>query len=425
MAARAGSARARRNARRKGSNDRASGRRCAGRGQTRPNGAASALVRPAAPVAPTLASGRAFLDAHRNLDLSGVPSTLLVGTPLGEVRERTYAALFEHGILPAVDVCEGDAVTAVIERALKAMAQQYEGVPFTLHVAPLASLNLSEFDLSATGAKIEKRNPLCAVIQVDDGWTNLEAVEYEAALRVIDRGASGALFERLRRATHLTFEAVTPGWAADVAEWLLFSGEPAEWWEEKRAEIASELGHEPTGLELRRYIRENEIRTPGYVQRSLGRHHAHAARKRSLLSQERIQEHLKCAPKPLRETTAALLAEIAKLEKVNKQLRAARTEDEAEIQRCFGGMCETPGLIIETTETAVVTEILNDAWEYAAQDRGFSPNLCLILDPSPQSCKRLKRTLDALSTATDAVLSIIATVNSYEQACYEHEGHDE
>jgi len=58
-------------------------------------------------------------------------------------------------------------------------------------------------------------------------------------------------------------------------------------------------------------------------------------------------------------------------------------------------------------------------------DRGFSPNLCLILDPSPASCKRLKRTLDALSTATDTVVSIIATVNNYEDACYEHKGHDQ
>jgi hypothetical protein len=313
----------------------------------------------------------------------------------------------------------------VIERALKALAEQYEDVPFGLHIASLATLNLSEFSFAPSGTAIEKRNPLCAVIQVADGWATLDAVEYEMALRAIDREACGAIFERLRRATHYTFEAVTPGWAADIAEWLLFSGEPLEWWEEKRAEIAGDLGHEPTALEVRRYIRENEIRTPGYIQRSLGRHHVRATRTRAPLSHERIMERLRNAPEPLRNTTAALLTEIAKLEKVRKQLRAARTDDEAEIQRSFGGLCETPGLIVETTTTALVTEILNDTWEYAAQDRGFSPNLCLILDPSPQSCRRLKRTLDGLSAATDAVVAIIATVNSYEEACYAHKGREE
>ena len=424
MAARAGSARARGNARREGGRRRDSGRRDARTHQARPNRAACGVVRPAAPVAPTLASGRAFLDAHHNLDLSGIPSTLLVGTPLSEERERTYAALFEHGILPAVDAREGDTVTAVIERALKALAEQYEGVPFGLHVASLATLNLSEFDYNPRST-VAKRNPLCAVIQVTDGWATLDAVEYEVALRAIDREACGAIFERLRRATHHTFEAVTPGWAADVAEWLLFNGEPHEWWEEKRAEIAAELGHEPTALELRRYIRENEIRTPGYITRSVGRHHARAARTARPLSHKRIMERLQNAPKPLRTTTAAVLTELAKLEKVYKALHGARTADEAEIQHCFGGISETPGLIIETTASSLVTEILNDAWEYAAQDRGFSPNLCLILDPSPASCKRLKRTLDALSTATDTVVSIIATVNNYEDACYEHKGHNQ
>src|ERR1700694_4261457 len=116
MAARAGSARARRDARRQGSTRRDSSRRRAGGRPTRPHRPTSHVVRPAAPVAPTLGSGSAFLDAHHRLDLSGIPATLLVGTPLGEARERTYAALFEHGILPAVDVHEGDTVTAVIER---------------------------------------------------------------------------------------------------------------------------------------------------------------------------------------------------------------------------------------------------------------------------------------------------------------------
>ncbi len=424
MAARAGSARARRDARRQGSTKRDSSRRRADARPTRPHRPAPDVVRPAAPVAPTLASGSAFLDAHHKLDLSGIPTTLLVGTPLGEARERTYAALFEHGILPTVDVHDGDTVTAVIERALKALGQQYDGVPFGLHLVPLDRLRLDDLEDLDVKDAVLKQNPLCAIIQVADGWTNVDAVEYEAALRAIDRDACGAVFERLRRATHFTFEAVTPGWSHDISEWLLFSCEPSEWWEEKRDEIAVELGHEPTGLELRRYIRENEIRTPGYVKRELGAHHARAARTRNLLSHERIMTRLAGAPKPLRTATAALLTEIAKLEKINRQLRAAQTENEAAVLRGFGSISPTPGLIIETNGTGLVTELLNDSWEYASQDNGFSPNLCVLLDPSAQSCKRFKRTLEAVSGATDAVIAIIDTITTYEQACYEHKGHD-
>src|ERR1700681_40720 len=424
MAARAGSARARRDTRRQGSTKRDSSRRRAGARPTRPHRSASDVVRPAAPVAPTLASGSAFLGAHHKLDLSGIPATLLVGTPLGEARERTYTALFDHGILPSVDVREDDTVAAVIERALKALAQQYDGVPFGLHLTPLDRLRFDELDDLDVKQAVLKQNPICAIVQVDDGWTNVDAVEYEAGAPAVDREACGALFERLRRATHFTFEAVTPGWSQDIAEWLLFSCEPSEWWEEKRGEIAAEIGHEPTGLELRRYVRENEIRTPGYVKRELGAHHARATRTRNLLSHERIIARLAGAPKPLRTATTAFLTEIAKLEKINRQLRAAQTDNEAAVLRGFGSISPTPGLIIETNGNGLVTEILNDSWQYASQDNGFSPNLCVLLDSSARSCKRLKRTLDAVSAATDAVIAIIDTLTTYEQTCYEHKGHD-
>jgi hypothetical protein len=334
-------------------------------------------------------------------------------------RARTYAALLEHGVLPVLDAAEGESTGGVLRRAFAALAQRYNALPFGMTVIPFSGL-CAETGFEYNGPKaLTTANPVCVVLQVADAWAHIEATGFERALCALDRRVAAALLEHLRRSTRYSFDAFTPGAAFEYADWALFEGDRTWWWESQCEDAAADLGITRTklsGCQLRRYLRTNGIRTPGLIDRIIGRHHRLAAMRAELLSLEECERRLDVAPCEVRDAALTVIAGLRTIAPAARELARAITARESAILGGFGASGTTPGLIVETSGSdALVTELLNDHWEYASQDRGFAPNYVLALDGSPASCDRLVRTLEHLEAVTAALTRIASALQLDEE----------
>lgn len=356
-----------------------------------------------------------LLGAHHRIDLAGVPATLLIGEAMSARRARTYAALLECGVLPVLDAAAGETTGSLLRRAFAALAQRYDALPFGMTVMPFSVLRGELVEEYEPPKDLGAANPVCVVLQVADGCTHVDATAFERALAAHDRRVAAALLEHLRRTTRYTFDAFTPGAAFAYADWALFEGDPKEWWETQRHEAAADLGitaKKISGQQIRRYIRTNGIRTPGLIDRVIGRHHRLAATRVDLLPLEECERRLEAVPSEPRAAGLSVIAGLRAIAPAARALAAAITPSERGILGGFGASGTMPGLIVETSGSdALVTELLNDHWEYASQDRGFAPNYVLALDGSPASCERLARTLAHLTTVTQAVTTVAAVLD--------------
>jgi hypothetical protein len=346
-----------------------------------------------------------------------------VGEAMAAHRAETYAALFDHGILPAVDAPEGETTGGLLRRAFEALAARHAAFPFSLGVEPFSKLRCDFDDYGdydeddeniphhASLAHLRAIDPVCLVVQVADGWATVRATDFDRTLSKYDRELSAALLEHVRRLTKGTFDAFTPGSAFDYAEWGMFHHDRREWWQEQRAEAARELGIKPrklTGKQLRAYVRQSGVRTPGLIDRILGRHHRSVSWGSKLLSLTACERRIARVPQEIRDRAQTVVTGLRALEPAARALAAAQRPEEDAILHAFGTSGTMPGLIVENSgEENLVVELLNDHWEYACQDRGFGPNYVLVLDETEGSCHRLACTLEHLTTATNAVTTII------------------
>ncbi len=372
-----------------------------------------------------MTSSADFVSAHRRIDLSDVAGTLLIGETLNERRARTYGRLLDREVVPALAVRPSDTTGGYLARVFDALSERYAHVPFGVAIAPFTVIDEELHDASDWDAleELARTNPVCATFQVIDAVYHLDAERFDREVARCNAPLAAWLTEHVRRGTRGTFDAFTAASAYEYAEWALLEGSAHDWWEARRHDVAEELHRKPkavTWAQMRKHVRDNELRTPGAIRRGLGRHHVGLRPGR--LSLAACAPLVAALPGAIRERAQVVLDNAGVLEAVRARMdRRIRTVERALIG-AHGAPAANPGLILDTSRDELVTELLNDLYEYAVQDTGFGPNYALVLDGTAGSAERFRATLDDLATATRAV-DAIATAMTFDDPDEERSVH--
>jgi hypothetical protein len=366
-----------------------------------------------------------FVSAHRRIDLSSVARTLLIGETLNECRARTYGRLLDREVVPPLAVRPTDTTGGYLARVFEALGERYAHVPFALEIAPFQVIDDELHDASDPDAleALARTNPVCVIVRVIDAVYNVDAERFDEELARCNAPLAAWLIEHVRRGTVGTFDAFTAASAYEYAEWGLLEGAADDWWEARRYDVAEELHLKPkavTWAQMRKHVRDNELRTPGAIRRGLGRHHI--LRRPARLSLAHCAPLVAALPGAIRERAQVVLDNAGVLEAVHARMDRRIRRRERALVGAFGAPAANPGLILDTSRDGLVTELLNDEYEFAVQDTGFGPNYALVLDGTTGSAERFRATLDDLATATRAV-DAIATAMTFGDPAEERSVH--
>lgn len=372
-----------------------------------------------------MTSSAAFVSAHRRIDVSSVARTLLIGQSLNHRRARTYGRLLDRDVVPALAVRPNDTTGGYLTRVFDALAERYAQVPFTLDIAPY---NIIEDDLNeppdpeAIG-DLARANPVCVIFRVMDAVYHLDTEQFDDELACYNPSLAGWLTEHVRCGTVGTFDAFTARSAYEYAEWVLLEGSAVEWWEARRHDVAYELRVKPDAVawaQIRRHVRDNELRTPGAIQRGLGRHHINLRPAR--LSLDECAPLVAALPQAIRERAQVVLHNAGELAAIRARLGRRIRKHERALVGAYGAPAANPGLILDNSRGGLVSELLEDLYQDAVQDTGFGPNYALVLDATAGSAERFRATLDDLAAATRAV-DAIATAMTFDDSDDERSAH--
>ena len=327
---------------------------------------------------------------HRTL-LDGIPTTLQIGSTMTPARTSTYATLLSAGVLPALRPRADEPSLSYLKRCGDALAKQHPNNAFTLTLAPY---HASESENSDAG--LELRDPVTAVFYPSDHEA-IDARAFERAAIKADRRISTALMRELALASCFSLNAFTAASAFDAAEFMYFDGDLRMWWDEIKYAAAHDLGIKEsaiTGLQLRRYLRTNEIRTPGQLKRQIGAHHAPS---RGWRTKKKNPLRARQLPRKLATFVDSASALIKRLKSISGALKRSLREDDYSVLQSFSSFAH-PALIVETSEHGAVGELIDDL--YQQQDSNFGPSFAMILDGTPSSAKCLARVIDLLTEAS-------------------------
>jgi len=378
------------------------GRKRALESDERPRREPAKRARSAAPVACDPLAG------HR-LDLSGAPSVLFVGQAIPAKRAAVYEGLLASGALPVIPYEDADNASGYLQRSLSVLEKKYADAPFSVSVAGVCAAD------SADRVGRERQHDLVAVtVMVEGGCVWVDAVDFDAEMRRLDPLLSASIFHHLGRATRWTYDAFTPGNALGVAEWLLFDGDAREWWDQLPYTMADDrqAAEAITPLQIRRYLRVNEIRTPGFVKRSIGSHHA---RLTAPLPSEECSKRLSALPETARTLAERLLDATRRLERIATALETPMTVDDHAIMENDEVVMAQPGLVIETGSNNMVHEVLEESWQYAAQSEGFGLNYAFVLRAEEAAYRRFEQSLALFHEASAIVDGIAWAFSEFSQ----------
>ncbi len=388
------------NDRRTEANGRGGGARraAAGAGQRR-RGASAKRARSA------VALGCDPVDGHR-LDLRDVPPVLFVGEGLPPERAAVYEGLLAAGVLPIVAHRESDTSVGYLERSLCELEKRFESAPFTVA--------LGIRSCAETPVREARGDDVAATFQVEGGVVWIDAADLDEQLRRADALAAASLFEHLGRATRRTYDAFTPGAAISGAEWIMFNGDANDWWDELRCSMREDdaSAPAPTMREVRQHVRQQAIRTPGFVKRTIGSHHARLRGtfsrevRATLLPPEECLKRLARVAPAARTLAERLIDSTERLERIASALDAPMTVQDRLLLDDEEALMAQPGLVIETSRSHMVHEVLEELWQYAAQATGFGLNYGFVLRPEEASYRRFERTLALVLEASTIVEGI-------------------
>lgn len=341
--------------------------------------------------------------------MSGAPATIVAGAGIPQERLEVYAALVRHGALPDLEPIASDTADGYLRRLCAKLDEKY-AMPFTLYLGDFASLPDDEYS--------------------DEEWTGVVAsltintVEYvnvkpfEDALGKEHRLPFAALLFHMTRSMDSIFAAFGPFEANGVAECLRFFGDSREWWAQQGEDAMEDpKGRKPSNLEIRKYVRENGILTPGQFKRKLGAHHTTTKH----MPLAKAVDALATLPKDVFEVIDGIAMhtrELATTQRaLSKTIRPTRVGQ-------WSGMPQ-PGLLIETAPPdrddaphqayGVVEEMLEEQHQYDIQTNGFSPNLTFKLDTSKPGAARLTSVLELLEEATYAMQQIVGAFTYFNE----------
>lgn len=334
-------------------------------------------------------------------------------------RDAFYAALLDHPKCPALEPRENESLSAFTGRIFAAIAEKYADVPFNVEM-------LSNEDVqSEYGDEVPNlpENVINAFFRVGDpSVVNIQP--FDEAVKKRDPLLAASLIGNLGRASQFTFDIVTPLTALELGEIHYFSGDSSDWFECVRDEAtresrpnAADVQTDLTNKQLRAYIRSAGVRTPGAVRRMMGAHYARIDKNSRLrLTPERCKGRIAGLPPAEQALAADFLEAEAKLRRVGRILKNRLTQEDYDILRSGNETYAHIGLVMENDmEVQIVTETVDEVYQYMMQDQGFGPNYAIVIHPDRRSINRFFRVLDLLRMAATALQKLIDQIVAYNE----------
>lgn len=370
--------------------------------------------------APVASAPRCAFAGHR-LSLQDVPETIYTGQPITDDRLKTYEALLRASVLPSVPRNKDDSLLTYLTRTVEAVETEWSDVDFTVDFVGQANSS-SEFFT----CRRAHDNALYALFNVEPQGV-LDFTHFDRAVRKRDPILAASLLHLLTRASNRSFDLFGPEDAIELANYTLFNVDPEDWYEQLRSEIVQQTGEnrEPEDItfrEVRAFIRQHHVRTPGYIRRTIGAHHAllhklTIAKPPKALSLDVCQERIKKLPRRQRRLGNSLVTVIDQMQTINDILKKQSTVADDALVRDSDLSMPAPGFILETSgKLEIVREIIDDYYRDMANGGSvFGPNYSLALEPTEESCQRVRHTLNHLRSATRSAEQLAYAINEYEE----------
>ncbi|GAA5534086.1 hypothetical protein [Deinococcus aluminii] len=196
----------------------------------------------------------------------------------------------------------------------------------------------------------------------------------------------GSILAHLSAFTAHSWGVYTATDALFEADMTLYEGGPSAFWQDLHRELRAELGRTPTRAEVRDRARDRCI-PPGELMRQIGLNETlPAVSDRLRLSPEAIQDLAKAHTGKWAQTTSEIAQALSTLRDIDARLvELGHPADEA-ARWGRGEMRRSPLCVIsgqaEPTPSGhlhLTQEFLEEAWQLAAQDKGFYPTLTVRL----------------------------------------------
>lgn len=365
----------------------------------RSNGTAPELTRPLPTLSPSIVDGN-------KLDITAASPAIYVGSP--GATASVFASLFDLDVLPALEPLRNEHPLRYLHRCADDLAKQY-ATSITVTFADAETLD--PYDTYDEPLNLTDALVLC--ISRPENGAVIEAVDFHQQLFAADRILCGNLFDHIRRATDATFHVFTPGYALDISRWLHYGDDIHGWWDDVSAQAEHEYGIDKISNSLvRKFIRENEIPTPGRFRRCIGRHHIWDETLNNRESIGKTRQRAENLPKSkLKAAVIAILDALDSLYRGQNRLERMMNKRDHSVWGTMNRTMPAPALIFETDPQRTVTELIEDQWQSVAGDSGFSPNYALAVDASRNSCKRIKSVLEIFQDAEAPMAEIVNAIS--------------
>ena len=319
---------------------------------------------------------------------------------MNERRASIYARLIEGGVIPAIAPAVGDSSLTFLERAVSAMENP-----------SLFSVSLGLYDETYTDhALAQAVGPAHVFVAFEaspDALVYCDLEAFDTRMRRLDRELAGALVAAVDRGSY-PINCVSPVSAWEMAFHTDFQGDARSWREDLRAELDYQSGPKPrrkrkpaTNAAIRKHLRESGMPTPGGLRRRLGRHYCDPKH----LDAPEIERRIAMLPQSVRWAALALSETARRFRRIGDGLEKLVGKAERAAWEALPEF-PAPGMIIETNGavdgSTPVGEILDERYNWDAQDRGWGPSFILVLDDSPRSVTRFRQALELLTAATSA-----------------------
>lgn len=335
--------------------------------------------------------------------MDGVPSQLLVGKAIPPKRAEVYAALVDAAILPAIPPQKNETALAYLRRSAATLGHRYSNTPLYVSILP------------AERPGRRPSQPLtrdCLALTISSGHPAVvQAPKFHRALENRDKRITAAVFEHIRIAAEATIDVFTPANALDAGHWTRY-GDARTWWTETMPERfidETKTKTEPTMAQLRKFIRSNNITSPGMCDREIGVHHRTLTDPRRLLTRAQVRERAAALPRALRAKIHTIMDTCDEMEHLARKIRPM-TRAEREILQDLGEV-PMPAIVIETSTDGTVVELFDELWRLTLQGQGFAPHYACIITPEHQSLEHVKAVLNAFEGAAYQIDVLTCTLS--------------
>jgi hypothetical protein len=363
------------------------------------------------------------------LSLDGVPQHLYAGTTIRDTQLAVIRSLIEHDVLPALTPEANESTSGFVERSFTALGTKWPHIPFeaTLVVDSESEGHYGYDDLGPIGKSADETGNAFLALRAQDARFYIDIEGFDRRMSTIDPALCGNLVENLCLASFGIFNTMSPRHVFEIAEMEHFNGEYSEWWLNIAEEIANErerceyksVTDRPvntrkpekrevapvTNAEIRKYIRDNHIATPGKIRRILGRHYVKYHR----LSDRAIVQRIQQLPPKLRTACKTIHSATKAIAKISRRIDEATTENAIDIAQEFECdrepvvFLDPQGSLGENSTESLLVELVDEHYQIMSQSGAPAPNIIIELQPTKTSARNLVTILDCLQAASDLI----------------------